>query len=142
MITAKTYELFLECFDYKFPNEQDVIDRFESKKLEELIKEISAVRCSKTKQLILVQQTVEDIKGCLNIIERLKKCLVIPTTENPAPKIEFNQTHKLDDLINMRKIKAILDEKAGFKDENGKSMYFQMPLTSVFYIYFKTIAAT
>lgn len=142
MITAKIYELFLECFEYKFPDENKVISMFETKKLSELIEAVCPSRCSKSRQLILIQQTANDIKKDLETISEMKDRLVFPKIENEMPRIKFNLTFKVDDLVNMRRIKSILDEKAGFTDENGKSMYFNMPLTTVFYIYYKTISET
>jgi len=138
-ITMRIYEKFLECFNYEFPDEKRVIEMFENKKLNELIALLTTVITSKTRQLILIKSVTEKIKTELNTIARMRECLSIPESESELPKIKFSMNHKIDEFLSLRQVKKVLDD-AGFCYEDGRSMYFDLPVTTAFYCYFKTIA--
>lgn len=140
VITMKLYELFLECFNYSYPSEETVAKMFGEKKLEELLIEICPRRCSRTKKLVMVHEMAGQLVKDLQTIERLKNALNIPESESKLPKITYSQNHKMDQLFNLRKMRAMLDKDCGFLDENGKSMYFNMPLTTCFHFYYKAIS--
>jgi len=140
IVTMKLYELFLECFGYKYPNEQEVIKSFGEKKLEELILEICPKRCSQTKKLIMLNELSTQVAKDMKTVEKLRSKLSIPECKSEMPKITYSQDHKMDQLQSLRKMRVVLDNPGGFTDENGKSMYFNMPLTTAFHFYFKIIS--
>ena len=139
VITIKLYEMFLECFNYQYPDEDKVIELFGTKKLDGLIKEICHEKYSRTKQLMVVREFIQQLTKDLNTIARMKSKLSIPDSKSDLPKITYSQNHPMDELIQLRNMRVVIDN-AGFTDENGKTMYFDMPLTTAFHIYFKTIA--
>lgn len=139
VITVKLYEKFLECFDYKYPDEDKVIELFGTKKLDLLISDICPENYSKTKKLMAVCQLVKQLTKTLETIAKMRAKLTIPDSKSDLPKISYSATHAMDELITLRNMRTIIDN-AGFTDQDGKSMYFDMPLTTAFHIYFKTIA--
>jgi len=142
MVTVRIYEKFLELFDYQFPDEKKVVELLESnsKKLNELLTMLTGrSEHSCTGKLITIKKAVADIEKELATIAKMRDKLIIPTSESTLSKITFNVKFKLDELISLRRLRKTLDD-AGFIDENGRSMYFEMPLSSAFYIYFKTLA--
>lgn len=142
MITVKIYEKFLELFDYQFPDEKRVLELLDNPKMQDLISLLSGkTELSRTGKLIVIKKAVIDVNKELATISRMRDKLIIPASESTLPKITFNVKFKLDELISLRRLRKTLDD-AGFIDENGRSMYFEMPLSSAFYIYFKTLATT
>lgn len=142
MITVKIYEKFLELFDYQFPDEKRVLELLDNPKMQDLISLLSGkTELSRTGKLIVIKKAVIDVNKELATIAKMRDKLIIPASESTLPKITFNVKFKLDELISLRRLRKTLDD-AGFIDESGRSMYFDMPLSSAFYIYFKTLATT
>lgn len=142
MITVKIYEKFLELFDYQFPDEKRVLELLDNPKMQELLTMLTGrADFSRTGKLIVIKKAVVDVNKELSTISRMRDKLIIPASESSLPKITFNVKFKLDELISLRRLRKTLDD-AGFIDENGRSMYFEMPLSSAFYIYFKTLTTT
>ena len=138
IVTMRIYEKFLEAFDYSFPDEKRVMEKFENNHLVQLLEMVNVPdNSSGTLKLIKIKELYDGVVKALTVVDGMRKKLSIPEPSPDIPKIEFNMTNPpLDEAIAIRQVKKIMDEQ-GFIGEDGRSEYWETPLTSAFYIYFK-----